>query len=84
MLEAQYLRLAFDSRTDHILQLLTKQWGLELPKLVISVHGGRNQFQLSEKLRNYLKNGLMKIAKTTRAWILTDGTNDGKKFVVSK
>ncbi|XP_065569232.1 transient receptor potential cation channel trpm-like isoform X1 [Artemia franciscana] len=84
MLEAQYLRLAFDSRTDHILHLLTKQWGLELPKLVISVHGGRSQFQLPEKLRNYLKNGLMKIAKTTRAWILTDGTNGGIAEVIGE
>jgi transient receptor potential cation channel subfamily M protein 3 len=70
----QYVRLAYDSRPDLILNLFTREWGLELPKLLITVQGGKANFA---KLKKVLRKGLLKAAKTTGAWIFTGGTNTG-------
>ncbi|XP_065569239.1 transient receptor potential cation channel trpm-like isoform X2 [Artemia franciscana] len=75
--KAQYIRLSYDTRPEAILQLLLKRWMLELPKLVISVHGGKANFELPSRLDSILKKGLLKAAKTTGAWLLTSGTNTG-------
>lgn len=63
--KAQFIRLGFDSRSDLILQLLTREWGLELPKLIISVHGGKANFELNPRLKRILRKGLLRAAKTT-------------------
>ena len=63
--KAQFIRLGFDSRPDQIFQLLTREWGLELPKLVISVHGGKVNFKLNPRLKLVFKEGLLQAAKTT-------------------
>ena len=63
--KAQYIRLAFDSRPDHILQLLTCEWGIELPKLAITVHGGNANFELNPRLKRVLHEGILRAAKTT-------------------
>ena len=75
--KAQFIRLGFDSRPDLILQLMTREWGLELPKLIISVHGGKANFELQPRLKRVLRKGILRAAKTTGAWILTGGTNTG-------
>ena len=54
----------------------------QLPKLLISVHGGIANFDLQPKLKRVFKKGLLKAAKTTGAWIVTGGTNTGKKKFV--
>ncbi|XP_076334720.1 transient receptor potential cation channel trpm-like isoform X2 [Tachypleus tridentatus] len=76
-LKAQYVRLSYDTRPELVLQLLTEEWKLELPKLLISVHGGKANFELQHKLKQVLRKGLVKAAKTTGAWIFTAGTNTG-------
>ncbi|XP_067127753.1 transient receptor potential cation channel trpm isoform X2 [Centruroides vittatus] len=76
-LKARFIRLSYDTRPEVILKLLTKQWNLQLPKLLITVHGGKANFQLQPKLKSVLHKGLVKAAKTTRAWIFTAGTNTG-------
>lgn len=63
--KAQFIRLGFDSRPELILQLLTREWGLELPKLVISVHGGKANFELNPRLKRVFRKGLLRAAKTT-------------------
>lgn len=78
-LTLQYIRLSVDTRPELILQLLTQQWGLELPKLVISIHGGIPNFELQPKLKRMFRKGLLKAAKTTGAWIITGGTNTGDR-----
>ncbi|XP_052279179.1 transient receptor potential cation channel subfamily M member 3-like isoform X3 [Dreissena polymorpha] len=76
--KAQYVRLSsYDSKADQVLQLLLTQWGLELPKLLITVHGGILNFDLQPKLKRVFRKGLLKAAKTTGAWIITGGTNTG-------
>ncbi|KAG8245245.1 Transient receptor putative cation channel sub M member 7 [Homalodisca vitripennis] len=73
----QYVRLAYDTRPELILQLFTREWSLELPKLLITVQGGKANFELQPKLKKVLRKGLLKAAKTTGAWIFTGGTNTG-------
>jgi hypothetical protein len=73
----QYVRLAYDTRPDLIMQLFTREWSLELPKLLITVQGGKANFELQSKLKKVLRKGLLKAAKTTGAWIFTGGTNTG-------
>lgn len=79
----QYVRLAHDTRPDLILQLFTREWGLELPKLLLTIQGGKANFELQAKLKKVLRKGLLKAAKTTGAWIFTGGTNTGEIFNTS-
>lgn len=75
----QYVRLSsFDTKAENVLQLLTRHWGLELPKLLITVQGGILNFDLQPKLKRVFRKGLLKAAKTTGAWIITGGTSTGK------
>lgn len=79
---SQYLRLSHDTRPEHILQLLTGEWGLDLPKLLITVQGGKTNFDLQPKLKKVIRKGLLKAAKTTGAWVFTAGTNTGSVNVL--
>lgn len=73
----QYVRVSFDTKPDLLLHLMTKEWQLELPKLLISVHGGLQNFELQPKLKQVFGKGLIKAAMTTGAWIFTGGVNTG-------
>lgn len=68
---------SFDTKAENVLQLLTRHWGLELPKLLITVQGGILNFDLQPKLKRVFRKGLLKAAKTTGAWIITGGTSTG-------
>ncbi|XP_070618463.1 transient receptor potential cation channel subfamily M member 7 isoform X3 [Erythrolamprus reginae] len=74
---AKYVRLSYDTRPETILQLMLKEWQLELPKLVVSVHGGMQKFELHPRIKQLLGKGLIKAAVTTGAWIITGGVNTG-------
>ncbi|XP_060030641.1 transient receptor potential cation channel subfamily M member 7 [Erinaceus europaeus] len=74
---SKYVRLSYDTKPEVILQLLLKEWQMELPKLVISVHGGMQKFELHPRIKQLLGKGLIKAAVTTGAWILTGGVNTG-------
>uniref|UniRef100_A0A673GRV5 Transient receptor potential cation channel subfamily M member 3-like n=1 Tax=Sinocyclocheilus rhinocerous TaxID=307959 RepID=A0A673GRV5_9TELE len=73
----QYVRVSYDTKPDLLLHLMTKEWQLELPKLLISVHGGLQNFELQPKLKQVFGKGLIKAAMTTGAWIFTGGVNTG-------
>ncbi|KAM7014733.1 transient receptor potential cation channel subfamily M member 7 isoform 1-T1 [Tautogolabrus adspersus] len=74
---AKYVRLAHDSRPESILRLMLKEWQMELPKILISVHGGVQNFELHPRIKQVVGKGLIKAAVTTGAWILTGGVNTG-------
>lgn len=74
----QYIRVAHDTKPEHLMQLITREWNLELPKLLISIQGGKANFELQPKLKKVLRKGLLKAARSTGAWIFTGGTNTGK------
>lgn len=73
----QYVRLSYDSRPESILRLMLKEWQMELPKILISVHGGVQNFELHPRIKQVVGKGLVKAAVTTGAWILTGGVNTG-------
>ncbi|XP_018422030.1 PREDICTED: transient receptor potential cation channel subfamily M member 6 [Nanorana parkeri] len=74
---AKYIRVSYDTAVDQLMHLMIKQWQMELPKLVISVHGGVQNFKLPPKVKKLFGKGLVKAAETTGAWILTEGINTG-------
>lgn len=45
------MRLAYDTRPELLVQLFTREWNLELPKLLITVQGGKANFELQTKLK---------------------------------
>lgn len=47
----QYVRLSYDTRPELIVQLFTREWNLELPKLLLTVQGGKANFELQSKLK---------------------------------
>ncbi|XP_069772735.1 transient receptor potential cation channel subfamily M member 3 [Narcine bancroftii] len=75
--KAMYVRVSFDTKPDLLLHLMTKEWQLDLPKLLISIHGGLQNFELQPKLKQVFGKGLIKAAMTTGAWIFTGGVNTG-------
>ena len=77
------MRLSFDTPPELILQLLQNHWNLDLPKLLISVHGGISNFDIQPKLKRVFRKGLLKAAKTTGAWIVDGGIHSGWLNVVS-
>lgn len=76
--------MSFDTKPDLLLHLMTKEWQLELPKLLISVHGGLQNFELQPKLKQVFGKGLIKAAMTTGAWIFTGGVNTGNNNIEVK
>ncbi|XP_068596633.1 transient receptor potential cation channel subfamily M member 1-like [Brachionichthys hirsutus] len=75
--KAMYIRVSYDSKPDHLLHLMVKDWQLELPTLLISVQGGLQNFDLPPKLKQVFGKGLIKAAVTTGAWIFTGGVSTG-------
>lgn len=73
----QYVRLSYDTRPECILRLMLKEWQIELPKILISVHGGVQNFELHPRIKQVVGKGLINAAVTTGAWILTGGVNTG-------
>ncbi|PZC87370.1 hypothetical protein B5X24_HaOG201606 [Helicoverpa armigera] len=49
--KAQYVRLSHDTRPELIVQLLTREWALDRPKLLITIQGGKANFDLQPKLK---------------------------------
>ncbi|XP_075454422.1 transient receptor potential cation channel subfamily M member 6 isoform X3 [Ascaphus truei] len=74
---AKYIRISYDTMLDQLMHLMITEWQMELPKLVISVHGGIQNFKLSSKVKQVFSKGLVKAAETTGAWIVTEGINTG-------
>uniref|UniRef100_A0A8C2VTG2 Transient receptor potential cation channel subfamily M member 1 n=1 Tax=Chinchilla lanigera TaxID=34839 RepID=A0A8C2VTG2_CHILA len=73
--KAMYIRVSYDTKPDSLLHLMVKDWQLELPKLLISVHGGLQNFEMQPKLKQVFGKGLIKAAMTTGAWIFTGGVS---------
>lgn len=62
---------------------LDKKWKLENPELILSITGAAQNFNMIEKLRSTFKEAIIKAAKTTKAWIISGGTNYGVMRMVS-
>ena len=55
-----------------------------MPQLIISVTGGAQQFSIPLKMRKAFKQGLINVAASTNAWIITGGTNTGVMKLVGE
>ncbi|XP_014774531.2 transient receptor potential cation channel subfamily M member-like 2 [Octopus bimaculoides] len=60
-----------------IIYMIRNMWSLSLPKLLISVTGGRKDFLLSSHLKEAFGYGLVKAARSTGAWIMSAGLHTG-------
>uniref|UniRef100_A0A3Q4HFA3 TRPM SLOG domain-containing protein n=1 Tax=Neolamprologus brichardi TaxID=32507 RepID=A0A3Q4HFA3_NEOBR len=61
----KYARVSTDTSPEILYQLLTEQWKLSPPNLLISVTGGAKNFYLKSHLKNMFHRGLIKVAQTT-------------------
>ncbi|XP_021362499.1 transient receptor potential cation channel subfamily M member 2-like isoform X2 [Mizuhopecten yessoensis] len=75
--ERKYVRVDVKTKTNDMLKLMMDIWGLDKPNLLISVTGGAKNFHMTTRLKEVFRRGLMKVAKSTGAWIITGGTNTG-------
>ncbi|TRY93569.1 hypothetical protein DNTS_016416 [Danionella cerebrum] len=75
--KGKFFRVTSSTDPADIYQMLTKQWGLAPPHLVVALMGGDEVSQLKPWLRDTLRKGLVKAAQSTGAWILTSGLRFG-------
>ncbi|XP_039539523.1 transient receptor potential cation channel subfamily M member 2 isoform X2 [Pimephales promelas] len=73
----KYVRVSSSTTCESLYQLMTEQWKLRPPNLLVSVTGGAKNFNMKNHLKDKFRRGLIKVAQTTGAWILTGGTNAG-------
>ncbi|NXA55395.1 TRPM2 protein, partial [Nothocercus julius] len=73
----KYVRVSLDTPPRIIYHLMTQHWGLDVPNLLISVTGGAKNFIMKPRLKNIFRQGLVKVAQTTGAWIITGGSHTG-------
>ncbi|XP_029707113.1 transient receptor potential cation channel subfamily M member 2 isoform X3 [Takifugu rubripes] len=73
----KYARVSTDTKPEILYQLLTDWWKIPPPNLLISVTGGAKNFHLKARLKKMFHRGLIKVAQTTGAWIITGGTHTG-------
>ncbi len=73
----QYVRIKYDTPPETVVELLLNQWRLRVPSLVISVLGGLANCPLQAELGRVIQRGLLRAAKTTGAWVITNGLDSG-------
>nr|XP_035138985.2 transient receptor potential cation channel subfamily M member 2 isoform X5 [Callithrix jacchus] len=73
----KYVRVSQDTPSSVIFHLMTQHWGLDVPNLLISVTGGAKNFNMKPRLKSIFRRGLVKVAQTTGAWIITGGSHTG-------
>ncbi|XP_062988393.1 transient receptor potential cation channel subfamily M member 2 isoform X1 [Elgaria multicarinata webbii] len=73
----KYVRVSSNTPPRIIYHLMTQHWGLDIPNLLVSVTGGAKNFNMKLRLKNIFRRGLVKVAQTTGAWIITGGSHAG-------
>ncbi|XP_029000168.1 transient receptor potential cation channel subfamily M member 5 [Betta splendens] len=73
----KFVRVRSDTDPVLIYHMLTEEWGLSPPHLVVALVGGDELSQMKPWLRDTLRKGLVKAAQSTGAWILTNGLRFG-------
>ncbi|KAL0197736.1 hypothetical protein M9458_006276, partial [Cirrhinus mrigala] len=60
-----FLRLAHDTPPDNVYSLMTTQWGLPIPNLVVSVVGGEGKEKMKPWVRDLIRQGLVRAGQST-------------------
>eukprot|EP00106_Octopus_bimaculoides_P013708 XP_014781150.1 PREDICTED: transient receptor potential cation channel subfamily M member 2-like isoform X2 [Octopus bimaculoides] len=81
---AKFVRVDYETPMETIIDLITVQWNLPLPKLFISVSGGRKRFQLTPHCKEAFGHGLVKAARSTGAWVISAGLHAGVVKYIGK
>jgi hypothetical protein len=64
--------------SPYLLRFLVEHiWNVKRPRLVLTVVGGANEFQMAVGLKDKILRGLMDVAKSMQAWIITGGSDSG-------
>ncbi|TSK14512.1 Transient receptor potential cation channel subfamily M member 4 [Bagarius yarrelli] len=72
-----FLRLSWDTPPATVYSVLTSHWGLTSPNLVVSVAGGGGKSKVKPWVREVLRQGLVRAAQSTGAWIISGGLREG-------
>ncbi|XP_076012232.1 transient receptor potential cation channel subfamily M member 5 [Genypterus blacodes] len=76
-MRGKFVRVRSNTEPVLVYQMLTEEWGLAPPHLVVALVGGDELAQMKPWLRDTLRKGLVKAAQSTGAWILTNGFQFG-------
>ena len=76
-MRASFIRMGPLTKPRDLVRLLCDHWGVEPPKLIVSIHGGMSNFELPPKLKLAFRKSLQKMAAIPGCWILTNGLNVG-------
>ncbi|XP_056143256.1 transient receptor potential cation channel subfamily M member 4a isoform X2 [Lampris incognitus] len=74
---SHFLRLSCDTQPQIVYTMMTAHWRMPSPNLVVSVVGGEGHERVKTWVRDVLRNGLVRAAQSTGAWILTGGLREG-------
>ncbi|XP_067088532.1 transient receptor potential cation channel subfamily M member 4a [Osmerus mordax] len=74
---SHFLRLSCDTPPQIVYTLMTAHWGVPSPNLVVSVVGGDGREKVKTWVREVLRQGLVRAAQSTGAWIVTGGLREG-------
>ncbi|CAF3703303.1 unnamed protein product [Rotaria socialis] len=82
--QAQFICIPPDASIKDVKELMFRRWCTEPPSLVISIAGGARDYHMKPALLRAFERGLLKVANTTGAWIITNGMNTGIVKLVGK
>jgi len=74
---AKFVACADTVSAAYISHFLCRRWRLPPPEVLITVVGGAQDFTLSRQLQKAFADGLSSAAMSSKAWILTGGTDTG-------
>uniref|UniRef100_A0A3P8XKB6 Transient receptor potential cation channel, subfamily M, member 4a n=1 Tax=Esox lucius TaxID=8010 RepID=A0A3P8XKB6_ESOLU len=74
---SNFLRLSCNTPAHMVYRVMTNYWKMPSPNLVISVVGGGGNEKVKSWVRDVLRQGLVRAAQSTGAWILTGGLREG-------
>ncbi|CAF4039299.1 unnamed protein product [Rotaria sordida] len=75
--QADFIRISNNVSPTLVHEFLTRYWYDGRPSLVISITGGAKEYNMKPRLLRAFRHGLLKVARTTGAWIITGGMNTG-------
>eukprot|EP00051_Salpingoeca_urceolata_P015432 m.200053 g.200053 ORF g.200053 m.200053 type:complete len:1434 (+) comp18399_c0_seq5:698-4999(+) len=81
---APFVRIAETTHPVLVRELLTKQWELFPPRILMSICGDSAQVNLPPKLHEFLSKGLHTVARSNSVWLFTDGLDSGVSQYVGR